>query len=36
MKDLGAQADTLIIAEEYEKIAERATARLKEIAVSRT
>jgi hypothetical protein len=35
MKDPGAQADMLAIAEEYESIAARAVARLKKIALSR-
>jgi hypothetical protein len=35
MKDSGAQADMLVVAEEYEKAAERATSRLKRVAVSR-
>ena len=35
MKDLGAQADMIAIAEEYESIAARAVERLKKIALSR-
>jgi hypothetical protein len=32
MTDPGARADMLVVAEEYEKIGERAAARLKELA----
>jgi hypothetical protein len=35
MTDLGARGDMLIVAEEYEKIAQRAAERLKELALAK-